>query len=199
MKRLVLFLALMAFATAAVAFDPTPGRGNRIAILTTVAAEDDVETLRVAALMRGYLAKQLKRQGFDAFDARATFEEIERNQIASADYYVEFMRAETNSDPYGGGVVAGRHGGVDLALVVSHIAAGLRIYDGRTLEIIDDVDVYARNRAVVPTAIGLGQRGLGVWVGLPVGLMRSRSVAKEAARDASESIAGILETEAQRE
>ena len=198
MKRLILF-ALVAFPSAALAFDPAPVRGNRIGILTTVAAEDDAETLRVAALMRGYLARQLRREGFDAFDARATLGEIDRGRTTDADYYVEFLRAETSSDPYGGGVVAGRHGGVDLALVVSHIAAGLRIYDGRTLEIIDDVDVEARSRAVVPTAIGLGQRGLGIWVGLPVGLMRSRSVAKDAARDAAQSIAAILETEAVRE
>ncbi|HEU4522963.1 MAG TPA: hypothetical protein VFT12_13225 [Thermoanaerobaculia bacterium] len=198
MKRLILLVLVAVSAPVALAFDPAPVRGNRIGILTTDAG-DDPATLRVASLMRGYLAGQLKKQGFDAFDTRATFEELERTRALDADYYVEFIRAETNDNPYGFGGVGGRHAGVDLALVVSHVAAGVRLYDGRTLEVMDEFDVEARDRSVIPTAIGLGQRGLGVWVGLPVGLLRSRSVAKEAARDAAISIAGIIESEAGRE
>ena len=186
--------------TTALAFDPTPAaRGNRIGILTTNAPDDDVATLRVAALMRGYLARELRREGFDVFDAKATLEEIERSDVDDADYYVEFLRGDSTSHGYGGVGIGGRHGGVDMSVMVSRVAASLRLYDGETLEVIDDFDVYAKGSGVMPTAIGVGGRHAAFWVGLPLYLVRERTVAKEAARDAAKSIAGALESEAVRE
>jgi hypothetical protein len=201
MKRTVLLISiLLMIGTTALAFDPTPAsRGHRIGILTTTAADDDVVTLRVAALMRGYLARELRREGFDVFDARATLEEIERGAEPDADYFVEFLRGDTADHGYGGVGVAGRHAGVDMELIVSKVAASLRLYDGRTLEVIDDFDVYAQGKAFMPTAIGIGGRHTAFWVGVPFHVLKHRAVAKAAARDAAESIAGALESESGRD
>lgn len=201
MKRTVLLISMfMMIGTMALAFDPTPAaRGNRIGILTTTAADDDLVTLRVASLMRGYLARELRREGFDVFDTRATLEEIERGADPDADYFVEFIRGDTADHGYGGVGVGGRHAGVDMELIVSKVAASLRLYDGRTLEVIDDFDVDAEGRAVLPTAIGIGGRHTAFWVGVPFHVLKHRSVAKAAARDAARSIAAALEPEAARD
>jgi hypothetical protein len=199
MRRLVLTFCVVASASAAFAFDPTPVRGNRIGILATMAADDDPVTLHVAAAMRRYLSRELRRQGFEAFDVRATFDEVVETDRADADYYIEFITGYASDHPYGGVGVGGRRGGVDLGLVGSYMGADLRLYDAQTMAIIDDISVEGRDRAVVPTAIGIGGRNVGVWVGLPVRFFRHRAVAKEAAKDAAESIAGILETEAARD
>lgn len=201
MKRTVLLVGiLLMIGTAALAFDPTRGaRGNRIGILAKTAAGDDVGTLRVAALMRGHLARELRREGFDVFHARATLEEIDRGAEPGADYFVEFLHGDTADHGYGGVAVGGRHAGVDMELIVSKVAASLRLYDGRTLEVIDDFDVYAQGRAVLPTAIGIGGRHAAFWVGVPLQVLKQRSVAKAAARDAAVSIAGALESESGRD
>ena len=201
MKRTVLLISMfMMIGTTALAFDPTPAaRGNRIGILTTTAADDDLVTLRVASLMRGYLARELRREGFDVFDTRATLEEIERGADPDADYFVEFIRGDTADHGYGGVGVGGRHAGVDMELIVSKVAASLRLYDGRTLEVIDDFDVDAEGRAVLPTAIGIGGRHTAFWVGVPFHVLKHRSVAKAAARDAARSIDEALEQEAARD
>ena len=199
MKRhLFIALLLMVVGTPALAFDPTPARGNRIGILNT-ATENDVVTLRVATLMRGYLARELRKQGFDVFDTKSTIDDLLRGDDPGADYYVEFVHGDGDDRGYGGVGIGGRHGGVQMEVVASAIGAALRIYDGQTLDIIDEFDAYARDTAFLPTSIGIGGRHAGIWLGLPLQILRHRSVAKAAARDAAASIVAAIDPEAARD
>ncbi|HUP44495.1 MAG TPA: hypothetical protein VM779_03180 [Thermoanaerobaculia bacterium] len=198
MKRLALFLLVVTHAAAAVAFNPTPVPGNRIGILNTAVVEEDLVTLRVASAIRGHLARELGKAGFEAFETRATLDEIADGDRIEADYYVEFVRGDSG-ESYGGGIgVAGRRGGVDLGIIGSYVSARLRLYDGRTLELIDELYAEASDRAVVPTSIGIGTGRGGIWIGLPVRMMRNRTVARQAAREAAESIVSLLRGEAER-
>jgi hypothetical protein len=199
MKRLF-FIALLLIAVGmpALAFDPTPARGNRIGILNT-ATEHDVVTLRVAALMRGYLSRELEKQGFDVFDTRNTIDDLLRGADPGADFYVEFVRGDGDDRGYGGVGIGGRHGGVGMEVVASSMGAALRIYDGETLDIIDEFDAYARDTALLPTSVGIGGRHAGIWLGLPLQILRHRAVAKAAARDAAASIVAAIDPEADRD
>ena len=190
------------FATPVDAFDPSAewddrGEAVRICILRTDFGEHPT-TSRVAATMRGFLADELRDAGFEAVESRATYDEVvDGVDSGIADVYVEFVRGDADDDRYGGIGVAGRHGGVELGLVVSYVAAGIRLYDGATMRLIDEFRVEARDRAVVPTAIGVGGRHVGLWIGLPpMRGLRYRAVAREAARDAAEGIGEILYAEA---
>lgn len=197
MRYAAIVTLILFSAIPVIAFDPeAEPESPRVAILHTDAG-DDFETLRVAAMMRGYLARELRGEGFDAFESRATYEELlEGKEAAAADYYVEFVRAHAGDDGYGGVAVAGRHGGVELGLVVSRVAAAMRIYEGQSLGLIHEFNVQANDRAVMPTAIGIGGRHVGVWVGMPfLRAIRHRGIARDAARDAAQSIATVLASE----
>ena len=195
MRHATLLTLVLLAATPLAAFDPSARtEAPRICILRTDYGED-LMTTRVAAMMRGFLAKELREEGFDTIHSRATFNDVLDGEDAGiADIYVEFVRGDADDYSYGGVGVAGPHGGVEIGVVMSQVAAGIRVYDGRTMQVIDEFTVEARDRAVLPTAIGVGGRHLGLWVGVPVmrGL-RYRAVAREAARDAAESIAEIVE------
>src|SRR5688500_13801662 len=173
MKRIMLLASLlMIVGTSALAFDPTPVRGNRIGILNTEFNDrDDLVTLRVASLMRGYLARELKKQGFDVFHARSTMDDLLDGAESDADYFVEFVYGDGHDRGHGGVGIGGRNVGVDMAVITSYIAAGLRVYDGRTLEVIDEFDVHARDTALRPTFVSLGGRHTGfsgLWLGIPL-------------------------------
>ncbi|HUP49675.1 MAG TPA: hypothetical protein VNA04_12890 [Thermoanaerobaculia bacterium] len=198
MKRLAFVLMFAVMASAALAFDPSVAPGDRIAVLGTAGYHDVPVPAPVASLLRGYLVRELRGEEFDAFDTRLTHADLLRGEREDADYYVEIVTGYGTDDPYGGVAVAGRHAAVEIGVVVSRVIAEMRIYDGRTLELIDQVDVQAHDTGVVPTAVGIGGRH-GIWVGLPVmRAMRHRAAAREAARNAAQSIAGILEAEARR-
>lgn len=199
MKRLALFLLVVTHAAGAAAFNPNPAPGNRIGILNTAVVEEDLVTLRVASLMRGHLARELRKAGFETFETRATLDEIAESDRTEADYYVEFVHGDSSESHDGGFGIAGRRGGIDLGIGGASISARLRLYDGRTLELIDELYAAASDRAVVPTSIGIGSRRGGIWVGLPIRLMRSRAVARQAAREAAEEIASLLRGEAERD
>ena len=186
---------LLLCATPLAAFNPSAETGQpRICILRTDYEEDEMTT-RVAAMMRGFLAKELRDAGFETVHSRATFNDVlEGDDADIADIYVEFVRGDAEDYDYGGIGVAGRHGGVELGVVMAQVAAGIRVYDARTMQLIDEFSVEARDRAVLPTAIGAGGRHVGLWIGVPLmrGL-RYRAVAREAAADAAETIAELLE------
>jgi hypothetical protein len=177
MKRLALLFFVLAQAAAAMAFDPTPPRGDRIGILNTVADEDDLETVRVASLLRGPLKKELRRAGYEAFDVRATFDEVIEQNLADADFYIEFMRGDAG-DVYG----------------IHSIFADMRLYDGRTLDLIEEIVVNS-HRGREPVSFGVSTRIGPVWIGLPIAL-GSRGAVREAARDAALEIVEALGGEA---
>ncbi len=188
MKRLIVLVSALAMAVPVVAFNTSLTRGDRVGVLRpAVAYEDDAD---VARLVSSYLTAALRDRGLDAFDARLGFADLSVDGRVDADYYVEVVGGDGDSQPYGGVGVGSRSVGVDVALVVSRIATKMRVYSGKTLELVDEYDLQRRSTTLMPTSIGIGGRHLGLWVALPfVQYARYRSAARAVAYDAAQKIA----------
>lgn len=114
----------------------------------------------VARTVQQDLRTELRALGFDAFDAGVTFDDLRRGDGSSADYYVEIVSSRAGDLPLGGVGIGGRDIAVDLAVVVSRVAAQVLLYDGRTLDLLERYDLAQSRTTVLPTAIGLGGRSV---------------------------------------
>ena len=178
--------------SAAMAFDGTR-RAERIAVLrapdTHIRADDAV----VSDAVTTSLTRELRRRGFDAFDAERTYDEAMRDGAADADYLIEIVGAGADVRDHAGIGVGGRNAEISLGVVVSRVAAELRVYDGETMELIASEDLSARSTAVLPTGVGVGGRAIFAWVALPlVERAQLRSVARAAARDAASAVTAAV-------
>jgi hypothetical protein len=190
MKRAALALLLLAAATSALAFDTTK-RGNRVGVLVARARYVSGPESAMAASIGKYLREELQKSGFDAFDANVTYDELARNATTSADYYVEVSSSDSSSHSPAGIGVGGNSVAVDISVIVAHVAAEVRLYDGRTLELIRRFDLERSNKGIAPTSIGIGTPGLFGWIAIPIAeIVQFRRVAHDVARDAAAHIAG---------
>jgi hypothetical protein len=179
MKRLLFTLLLVVMPSTAFAFDST--RATRIGVLR---GADELQ-MDVADALRN----ELQARGLDAFDAVRTYDEAVRDGAAVADYYVEIVGSEATTTEHGGIGIGTRHGGVSLGVLVSRVAAEVRIYDGETLELVETHDLAKRNTAVVPTSIGVGGGSLFAYIALPyIERVQERRVVRAAGRKAADLV-----------
>jgi len=194
MKRLTLSLLVLLTASAAFALDTTH-RGNRVGILLTPARYEGADD-RMSSAIRKYLRDELQKSGFDAFEAKATYDDLNRNMDSAADYYVEIAASDAAADSHGGVGVGAGAVAVDVSLVVAHVAAEIRLYDGRSLELVRRFELDHSKKGVAPTSIGIGVPGLLGWVSVPVmEIAQFKRAAHEVARDAASRIAEYKQAE----
>ncbi len=189
MRRLVIFLAFVALP--AFAFRQSPPAGARIGVLRM--SDDDAHGAEqtVAWTVQKELRGELRTLGFDAFDARTTYDDLARGSAPDADFYVEIVSSHAVSQPVGAAGIGSNAVGVDMAVVVSRVAAEVRIYDGKTLGLLNRYDLQQNRTAVVPTAVGFGGRFFWARIPLPfIEYAQVRSAAREVAREAAARIAG---------
>ncbi len=192
MKRALIACLLAAVAVPALAFRTTLRRGDRVAVLRPQITDDDRGEERVAKTVCVYLQRELRSRGMDAYDAHMTYDDVRREGSTDVDYYVEVVASNVASVPVGEVGVGNRNVGVDVAVIVSHVAATLRIYDGRTLEVIDTIALRRNASAIMPTAIGIGGDRVGLWLAIPfVQYSRYRAAARAVAQDAAAQIASF--------
>jgi len=192
MKRLVIALAALLAAGSALAFDPAPAR-MRIGVLRPAETYRWERATYCQRVVVESLRDELRNRGFDAYDVEATFEDIEGDADRDADFYVEIIGGDGESIDYGGIGVGGRYADISFGMILSRVAAELRIYDGRTLETLARQELDRKSRAVMPTAIGLGGRSFFAVIATPF-LERAqlRNVARAAARDAAGHVANAV-------
>lgn len=195
MKRLVpillaaAFLAVPTFAVVtehpAETVTPMPHAGDRIGILLMPERYADGSDLRIVEHVRRYLREELRDAGFRPFDAAVTYDDLHRHDEQNADYYVEIVGADASSRAHDLGNISDDHASVELALSVARVAAAIRIYDGKSLELLRTFDLKGRSRAVVPTDVGVGVRGLIAWIAVPIiEHAQVRAAAHDVAEDA---------------
>jgi hypothetical protein len=193
MKRTLIAAALLLVASAAFAFNPKPASTTpRIAVLR-VSQEYGGGEGYVADAVVHYLRDELRERGLDAYDAGLTYEQVADGEGEDADYYVEIAGAAADSGSYGGIGVGTYDIGVSVDLVVSHVAAELRIYDGRTGKLIRSDNIAKRKSAVMPTSVYIG--GSRAFAALAVPFVRHaqyRNITRSAARDAAQLVAAAL-------
>lgn len=185
MKRTLLALSLMLAATTAFAFDSTKS-GDRVGVLR--GASEGGSTME-----RSLLA-ELRKNGFDAFDVGLTYEQLlDQEAVPIADYIVEINAGHTQTADYGGVDVVGRHADVSLGVVVSKVAAELRLYDGTTMELMATTDLSKRTSALLPTYVGIGGGSIYASLALPfIERAQHRNVARKAARAAASFVTASI-------
>ncbi len=192
MKRALFACLIVLAASPALAFRTTLRRGDRVAVLRPQLRDDYRGAESVARTVCHYLQRELRSRGLDAFDARLTYDDVVRDGRTDADYYVEVVSSDAAAAPVGGVGIGNRNVGVDVAVVISRVAATLRLYDGRTLELIDTLDLRRNSSALMPTAIGIGGDRVSLWLAIPfVQYSRYRAAARAVAQDAAEQIASV--------
>jgi len=152
-----------------------------------VLRSDDIVDAQVSNDIERELTKQLRENGFDAFDAQVTLKDLMRDQQSAADLYVLVGGAEM-ADRNIGAIGVNTIGlGTTLGVTLSRIATEVRVYDGKTLEVLDRYELMRDTKSFGPTSIGLGDRNVFVAIATPFvhhAQYRSaiRSVAAEAAK-----------------
>ncbi|HEV2720874.1 MAG TPA: hypothetical protein VG323_12705 [Thermoanaerobaculia bacterium] len=183
MKRLLL-LGLLLIATPVFAINTTIlRRGERIGVLR-MNEQFDVATERtVANAIESALPRALRDRGFDAFDTQRTYDGVRRGDGPDAAFYVEVVGAHGGGREAAGVGVGGDNVYATLGVVVSRVAAEVRLYDGKTFELIDRFDLSKKSTAVVPTSVGIGGRFVWAELALPfVRYSQYRSAAQDVAR-----------------
>lgn len=189
MRRL-LFLFAFAITVPAFALTRSPRPGDRIAVLRMSEQFSYGADQTVARAVQNDLRRELRALGFDAFDARATWEELSHQGRPNADFLVEIVSSQAMSHPVAGGGVAAGAMAVDVAMVVARVAAEVRLYDARTFNEIARFDLHNNNAAVLPTAIGIGGRSVWAFFAIPfVQYGQYRAAAHAVARQAASRIA----------
>ena len=185
MKRLLAALCLLWISGAAFAFDTTR-RADRIGILLSAGDFDSEGETVVEREVRRALREELAKRGFDVFDAELTLDEASRDGVAAADYLVEIAGGDPQSEEYGGLGIGSRHIDFTIGMIVSRVAADIRVYDAETMQVIATNNLSRKSSAVVPTSLGIGGSRVFAAVALPF-FYRSqyRNVARAAARDAA--------------
>lgn len=195
MKRLLIAIACTAFAASAMAINVGAKSGERIGVLMVSGQNVPVTDVRIAESVLNSLRDELVTRGFDAFRLEATYDTLRRDERPVANYYIEI--ASSHAEATGQGGVAAGMGAVaaEIGVVVGRVAAEMRVYDGRTLDLIDRFDLTQSHTTVAPTGIGI--RGLPIlaWIALPIAQhsqirAATHAVARQAADRISSGIHG---------
>ena len=190
MKRAILGLLLLV-STPLFAINTTVlRRGDRVGVLRMSERFDLASEETVARTIESDLPRVLRDRGFDAFDAHATYDDVRRGDGPGAAYYVEVVGARAGDREAVGVGVGAENVYASIGVIVSRVAAEVRLYDGKTLELVDRWDLAKKSTAVVPTSVGIGGRFVWAAIALPfVHYGQYRNAAHDVARQAAERIA----------
>src|SRR5947208_5340653 len=125
MKRLI-YLLIAAIAVPTFGLTVTPRPGDRIGVLRISGRFEYRSERSVAATIHNDLRRELQDLGFDAFDARATYDELLPSGPGAADYYVEVVSGYASGRPVGAVAASVEGVGVEVGVVVSRVAAHVR-------------------------------------------------------------------------
>jgi len=167
-------------------------RGDRIGVLRMPERFDRASERAVSSAIEEELPSALHKQGFEAFDTQRTYDEARNGDAPAAAFYVEVVGAHTDGGNNAAGIDVGVNGVyTTVGLLVSHVAAEVRLYDGKTLALIDRWYLGEKNVTVAPTSISLASRFLFAELAMPlVRAGQSRNAAHDVAREAAARIAG---------
>lgn len=187
MKPLTLALVFLATAAAVFAFDPTV-RGNRIGVVDVTGRYPSPDA-SVAQSIERRLCEELRDRGFDAFQVETPIDRLVPFDPANADYYVEIVGTGGASVPVADASLGAGRVAVDLGVLVSHVATRLRLYDGRSLDLLQTFNLEKHSTAVVPTGFGLWTGHVAFGIATPARWLQDRTLMHRVAVDAASNIA----------
>jgi hypothetical protein len=196
MKRLILSLCLLTVGTGLSpsrdGLKPVPTSAVRIGILRAPDAFYYANAEHVYRSMRETLRSELRARGYETVLVDWTFDDLPRDAEPAADYYVE-IAGDSRTEDRGGVGVSGRYAAMSMGMLVSDVAADVFVYDAATLEQLAHESMSKRDRAFVPTSVGVGGGNLFAWIAAPI-IERAqvRSVSRQLARDIAARVDGVV-------
>ncbi len=192
MKRAALVLSLLVLAVPVWAIRGTPDgkRPLRIAVLHTGDQWADPSMDAAAAAIEHEIVGQLRQRGAEAWEARHTLGDV-RNEEPSpdVDFLVEVTAGEARQREVGGVALGDAHVSTTLGLVLSRVAAEVRLYDAGTHEMLDRYELSRSKTAVLPTSFGIGDGRFFVYSVVPIARhFQYRSAVREVAAEAADRI-----------
>lgn len=190
MMRTRILVSLLVIAVAIPAVAINTNRGDRVCVLQ-VQPEGPFDA-RIAQAIRDRLQHALRQRGFHTVETDAVFEDVRRTPDLAADYFVEVASANSAAYPTGAAAVGVGHVGIDVGMTVSRVGAVVRIYDGRTLELLQSRPLAREGVTVAPSGIGIGTYHASVWAPLPFAVWaRERSMVRAVAQEAADAVCDI--------
>jgi hypothetical protein len=80
-----------------------------------------------------------------------------------------------------------------MEVIAARVAAELRVYDARTLEIVEKQSLSKRRTSMMPTSIGIGGRAFYAIIAAPLQRLGAKSAAQAVARQAADLVADALD------
>ena len=183
MRRIIFAVAFLTATTASAINTAT--HPIRIALLAPANRYLDRRDAQASEVIRSQVQNELRDLGYDVF--------VTNDDRPRADYSVDILGPGGGGYPVAEiGLPVGR-GGIDFAVIVSHVAASVNVYDGRTFELLHTLDLHKRSTTVAPSAIAFGGRPFWAVIAVPFvewAQYRSgvRAVAHDAARQIDEAL-----------
>src|SRR5258708_25489124 len=192
MKRaaLVLFLRVLAAPVWAIRGVAAGTRRRRMAVLHTGDQWTDPGMDAAAAAIEHEIVDQLRERGAEAWEARHTLGDV-RNEEPSpdVDFLVEVTAGEARQREVGGVALGDAHVSTTLGLVLSRVAAEVRLYDAGTHEMLDRYELSRSKTAVLPTSFGIGDGRFFAYSVVPIARhFQYRSAVREVATEAADRI-----------
>ena len=191
MKRSVLILVLLLVAVPMWAIKGTPSgkRPLRIAVVHTGDRWADPSLDSAAAAIEHEIVGQLRQRGAEARETRHTLDDAEDNDAPEADLYVEVSAGQARQSEIGGIGLSDSHVSSTLGVILSRVAAEVRLYDAHTHELVDRYELSRSKTAVMPTSIGIGNSHFFAFGVVPIARhFQYRSAVRDVATEAADRI-----------
>src|SRR5512140_228048 len=181
-------------STSALAIQTGPVHGDSIGVLDTPQRVSYGVDGSVRNVMTTYLKDELQRSGFSTHLVHRTIDQIRRSEV-SDDYLVEVAYGDANGGPVAavgtGGIVGNSGVGAEVAVIAGSVVAEIRLYDARTLELVDSFAL--RSTVVSPALTGVSLGGYYGYISFGIPYFRNepfRRAARDVARQAAGRISG---------
>jgi hypothetical protein len=196
MKRTALLSSLILMVALSAAAADRPAASSRppvrLAVLSLperYAGSED----RMTLAMRGLLRDELRDAGYDAITTPATYDDLKRHAESNADYYVEVVYVDAAGRPLLGVDASTRVGDVrvsgHITIVKTAASVDVRVYDGQSLELVDQYRVDKTRVATMLSDVSLSTRHLPLYLAVSLfNHMQRNSAVRAVAHDAASRI-----------
>ncbi|MEO8218150.1 MAG: hypothetical protein ABI718_13810 [Acidobacteriota bacterium] len=196
MRRLIIAASLISLAFPALAVRMTPRDGGWITVLAPGSGPRYAFDRSVRGYVPNFLRDELRRSGYQADVADMSFDELQSGQRESlhpTDYYLEVVWSDAGAGDIveggGGGPIGNTNVGAGVAIVYAHAIAEMRLYDGRSLHLIDTYHLESTH--VGPDLDGIGFFWRYFYISLPIRTNAPlRAAAHDLARQATDRLRG---------
>jgi hypothetical protein len=143
--------------------------------------------------MREMLRDELRDAGYDAVTTRETYDDLDRHKESNADYYVEVVYVDASGRPLIGVDVSSREhdlrASAHVTLVKTATSIDVRVYDGQSLELVDQYHIDKTRVAPMLSDVSLSVRHLPLFLAVSLFNHAARtSVVRAVAHDAAARI-----------